>query len=263
MNSGIIGGLGTAIAFAIFRRVFPYRPPAAVSHRPLEELVKDYRKWELFAIVPFFLLVTALSILWYLGLRLIADWRLSTLKPNRFLLVPIPIIWALPAFFLGIISASLPLHLLYSALLEDRYEEYTLYCNLRIGFDSWKVFRWTALIFLIACGAGIGLVLNWYTRLTDDAIYVRHPLSFDEVRYPYSRVAAIAYVATFTAPNGNIVHRPYFAIRFDDGTTWTTRSGLRDPQLNDWGLMEFVSKAARKPILSHNSIDDLDRGGLR
>ena len=55
------------------------------------------------------------------------------------------------ALSFGIVSSAVPLHFLYRWLLGDRYAEYTHYGNLRVGFDSWKVFRWMAIVFGIGC----------------------------------------------------------------------------------------------------------------
>ena len=104
--------------------------------------------------------------------------------------------------------------------------------------------------------------LNCYTRITDRAIVISGPLDFHERRYSFDQVESIGSVARYTAPSGKSVLRPHYAIRFKDGTTWTTRDGLREPDpLRDCPMIEFVADAGGKPIESIESIEDLGREG--
>ena len=58
-------------------------------------------------------------------------------------------------------------------LLRDRYPEFTAYCNLKAGFDTWKIFASDrgGLLFCVA-GVIIAAEMSAYTRITDQAIVI-------------------------------------------------------------------------------------------
>jgi hypothetical protein len=172
--------------------------------------------------------------------------------------------WALPAMFLGVVFAALPLHFLFKALLGERYAEYNVYSNMKYGVDGARVFPWIVGAYILAAGMLVAAGLNCYTQVTDRAIVIKAMLAVEKRQYSFDKVEMIAAVARFTAPIGNSVERPYHVIRFNDGATWTTRDSLRVPDpVKDREIMEFVAKASGKPIKEINSIEDLERKGTR
>jgi hypothetical protein len=62
-------------------------------------------------------------------------------------------------------------------------------------------------------------------------------------------VQAVEDRSTFRAPNGNLIVRRHFAVRFDDGTEWTTRDALRSPAGSDEAAIRYVAERAGRPIL--------------
>ncbi|MGC3968431.1 MAG: hypothetical protein QM775_13955 [Pirellulales bacterium] len=256
MDSGISGAVaaaGVGIFMALMAKFVPYRPnPGQVSRLSLEELAKQYRKWELAALFPFFIFATLSTLLWWLLLRNLGGLVLSGLPESKFLLATPDAAWFLPAIFLGIVTAALPMHLLYSRLLGERYAEYNHYTNLRTGFDGFRIFRWMAIILVPLCLLAALIGLDWYTRVLDDRLIDNSPLSIGETEHRYADIAEIRAVATFRAPNGNIVQKPYFQVVFNDGFTWSTRNIL-----NSWNadenreMIEFISRQADKPITAY------------
>ena len=90
--------LAVELSFELFRRIFPVRA-ASPSEPPLSvEERRRYRRWELGAIVPLFVICFPVGYLWYLALRGAAGLIRRETPDTRFLLSVHPAIWALPAY---------------------------------------------------------------------------------------------------------------------------------------------------------------------
>jgi hypothetical protein len=104
------------------------------------------------------------------------------------------------------------------------------------------VFAGSAVLFL----AGV----TSFSRFTDAGIEIQRPLSFRSAFYEYARVKAIEHAATFRAPIGKTVKRPHYVILFEDGTSWSSREGLRDPVPEvDRQIAQLVSQRSGRPII--------------
>jgi hypothetical protein len=261
MNPGSIGAIAGVIAvpilFALLRTLCPFTPPLRAREYSWEKLEKQYRKWEVFSIVPLFGFTAALATVWYTIIRFFVEMSITDTGKYHHLLLPDGAFWALPALFLGMVSSVLPTTLLYKLLLRDRYEEYILCGNLRVGFDAWRVFRGLALVISLGCAALIVLGLDWYVRFTEEEIVINRLLRFDELRYPYSRVQRIRAASHFKAPVGTVREVTYFAIDFEDGERWTTRDGPQDLSRHvGEKIIQFVAERSGKGIEKVRLIDD-------
>ena len=59
----------------------------------------------------------------------------------------------------------------------------------------------------------------------------------------------IAHPATSRAPIGSTIPRPHHVILFDDGTSWSSDEGLRDPMpVVDGQIAQLVSERSKRPI---------------
>lgn len=247
----ILSVIATALAIAACRRAFP--PPT--DPEPDDFLSEDerrtYRRWEVAAIVPTFLLIPPLAYGWYLLLSGAVGWAQAPTPATRWLVRPIPILWGGPAILLGIISAAPLLHWLYRALLGGRYPRYTRACNERSGYDGWRAFRWLSTLVLLGTGIGFFLVSRTYTRFEDRRVEIGRPFALRAATYDYGRVTAIEHRATFVAPSGKVIHRPHHIFRFDDGTAWDARtSTLRDPVPGlDGEIADLISRRSGRPIV--------------
>jgi hypothetical protein len=249
-----------AIVKSVLRRLFPYRPPPGIHVRPSDELRAEYRWWEALSCLPYLAFVVAIGVLCFLGLQWMVDRHAQTLGPSRFLLMPGPVFSALAAGALGLILASVPTHFLYKALLRDRYPEYTVYCNVKNGFDTWKIFAGMALLLFCVAGVVIAAEMSAYTRITDQAILIRGPLSLRARTHLLSEIESITAVAGVKNRRGEFVSDPYQVVRFKDGSTWSTRDGLQDHRSSQLpSLIAFLAQASGKPIEAVQVLADLKR----
>jgi hypothetical protein len=239
LSPGAVGGIAAAVLVPIvmrwLARAFPYQAPHVSADLSREELARRYARWE--------------SFLWaglFLGLARLAY---ASFRDDSFFLPPTMAFWFLPAIFLGILTGGALTHLLYARLLGDRYAEYTLYANLRAGFDTWRVGRVLAAGMILLSAVAVPMGLDCYTRFTDEAVHVNTFFSLGERRDPYADATEIRRIATFRAPNGNVIARPYFVLIFQDGSRWSSRDGLHDDDAKrDQAILAFVSRRSGKPV---------------
>jgi hypothetical protein len=234
-------------SFSILRRIFP----ALTSEEPITDEERSvYRRWEAGAILPFFLLTALLGYAWYLGLTWAASLFNHEAHGTRFLLQALPPYWWIPAIFLGMITSMIPLDWLYRTLLRDRYRRYERYCMERVGFDPRRLYVCIVVIFFAGAAVFFLAGVTSYSRFTDAGIEIQRPFSLRSSFYEYARVRAIEYRATFRAPAGNRVQTPHYVILFDDGRSWSSRDGLRDPVTKvDGQIAQLVSRRSKRPII--------------
>lgn len=238
------------LSFVLFRWLFPVRADEA-SEPPLTAHERRvYGRWEIGSLLPFFLFVPTLSYLWYLALLGAASLLPHETPDTRFVLLPIPILWGFPAVLLGIVTSIIPLTGLYLALLGDRYRRYLRCCDERVGFNGEQAFAWLALAFVGGSVVFSVIGVKTFTRFTETGVEISRPLSVRSSFYEYTRVRSIEHRATLKAPNGNTVQHPHYVIIFDDGASWSTCDGLRDPVPElDGRITKLVSLRSRRAIV--------------
>ncbi len=249
---------GLGIAAWIFRKVFPVSGLESVPPEEVAALQKAYLKWELLA-VPFVLGYSAACGLgWFVLLQQLAGVVDRFRGPSLYTIRPDQEFWGLPALFLGIISAAVPMHLTCKALLGDRYDDYIRWTNLRHCFDGWTAFRVFAVVVVVGATLVVAAALSSWVEFRDDRVIIKRPWAWDEGSYPYGRVVAVARIARARATSGRTGPGPYHAIRFDDGETWATRSFFTqpDPQ-RDEAIAALVSERSGRQIQRLDLIDDL------
>jgi len=258
VEPALIGGLaaavGVPVVFFLLAKIMPARHTEGVSYDiPFEELRKRYATWDrisTYAVIGFMAVLTCLL---YLVFILLQSFCLSQLPPSAFVLSADHGLWLLPAFFLGLAGAAVPTHFLFSRMLGGRYREFLYYCNLRAGFDALRAYYWITFVIATPALLVIPLALDYYIRFAEDEIAISPFFSFGENRRPYSDVKEIRSVATFRAPNGNVVSNPYYQIVFEDGLIWSIRDGLQKKDTErDRAIMNFVSQRSGKSISRYN-----------
>jgi hypothetical protein len=230
-------------AFALLRWLVPTkpRPPA---EQPLSDSERaTFQRWEIAALVPFFVFATALGLAWYALLREVAWLSVAAAPDTVYLITPSAAYWGIPAIFLGMITAAVPFDWRYRVLLHERYRRFERYCDERTGLNGRRVF----IGFSVAIGVGTVLFLlcgvTSITRIKTTGIEVGHALSFRRAFYSYNHVKTIRHLSSFLAPNGSVVRRPHYVIICDDGEQWSTRQGLRDPIAEfDASVMSYVAQ---------------------
>jgi hypothetical protein len=234
--------------FQLLARLFPFQATDAQRAR-YEDLALRYRALGAAEVVPALACAAGAAWLWQQAFLALWAARLARLGPARWVLAPSPYYLWLCAGFLGMLSAAPVLQVLYRTFLRERYDEYLLFTNLRVGFDTWKALRALAAVIVPAALAFGLLGVDAYAQVTDDAIVVNRFWSVDEERHPYTAVEAVRAVERVKALSGDLVQRPHLVVTFADGTRWSTESLVRDPDpATDAVIAGFVAGRAAKPV---------------
>jgi hypothetical protein len=171
-------------------------------------------------------------------------------------MLPDEYFFALPALFIGILVGAIPTDLLYRLLLKERYAEYTLYGNLKTGFDGWRVVKFLALAIIIPSALLACLAMDCYARFTDDRMITNRFWGIGESARAYQQITRIRQVQSFKAPNGNIIERPFYVLHFNDGSIWSTKNQFYrfaedsdlDQQQREAELIIFIAGKIRKEV---------------
>jgi hypothetical protein len=131
---------------------------------------------------------------------------------------------------------------------------------MKVGFDTWKIFRWFAIVILCGSALVVAAGLTARTAVTDRAIVVKGPLALREREYAFDQIEAIALIAGAKSRSGEFKSDPYHAVRFKDGSMWTSRDGLQNHKSAQLpALIEFLAKSSGRPIKTCQVIGDFMR----
>lgn len=213
---------------ALLRRLFPHRITSKTSAWSDEDLRAAYRVRKFFlglCSIPF-----AVITIWgsYEMLLRIYSAVYADRLDGRFLMLPDPKLLLVPAFFVGLPLAHVATIGLSRLLLWHRYDEYVEYCN-RSSRIRPVVSNWLASI-IGAVGAAMAvLCMDTSARISEHGFIINPFFSFGETTVPFTDITAVLRVSRFKAAAGNIVDRPYYAVRFSNGTQWVSQDTLYSP----------------------------------
>jgi hypothetical protein len=243
-------GAAVKLLFRLFRRLFPVRP-LDPSEAPLsDEERRVYRRWEVWGLLPLFLVVPALSYLWFLALRWRAGCFPQVTPDTRFLLRPHPAIWIVPAVLLGTITSVIPLTALYSALLGNRFRRFDRFCSERVGFDGDRAFALLAAVLVVGSLVFFNVSVRSFARFTGSGIEIGRLVPPGRRFYEYERVRSVEHCESFRAPIGSIVRQPHYVIVFDDGTTWSSNGVQNPPQEVAEGIARLVAQRSGRTVIA-------------
>ena len=253
MHYKIIEHLLWLVTFVTVITLFRYYLPAKTSLEPdrqnYAELKARYQFWYFLYLLPFFFFTATGS---YTLQRLIGGYAGHYLRKqgdNLFVLSPSPYFWALPALFIGLVWAAFLSYTLFKILLGDRYAEFIRYSDLKCGYDTLRGATIVCVVTLLIAALAIELGRDTYTRFTKTEIIVNPFFSMQERHLPYSMVMGIYAVSKFRAPNGAVRTSPHYLIAFTDGSSWSTRDNLHDPEpATDERVLQFVAEQSGKSI---------------
>ncbi len=263
MNSAMVGALAAAIVvpivMALLAKAFP-PTVTAQSGASLETLKPKFAKWEVrLSLLYVALWIPVTGAIW-LPLQATSDFTASLLGPADFRITPGATFWFIPAFFLALAVAAVPLKWVAARLLGPDYTEYETYLALKHRIDFARVNRLTCWAVGWLVGIIVALGLNWYVLIRSDAFVINPLFSFSETVHPYSDVQAIQTAPQLIAPNGNIVRRREFLIRFRDRSIWSTQN--LPVTLNESEKRTMLEKVAERAGLPIEELQSFGKGVL-
>ncbi len=256
-SSGVIGAISAVIivpiVFALFSKIKVLRH-VPNSTKDFRLLKKEYGNWEKLSLVLLIFFATTIGLALWKSFIVLANFKSSQFDYSKFVIYQPSIALAIPSLFLAILLSGIPIHFLYLWLLgPTRYAEYTEYENQKSGIDYRKLFRYIACVIIPSCIIFTFLVLDSYVNITALKIRVNSFFDLYEREYSFEEIAFLKHVKSFKAPNGNIVHKPYFIIGFTDGSNFNFHRTLHEISIKEQEeILQFISSKSKQRI----QIDD-------
>lgn len=216
------------VAFAIpivfwwLARKYP-APQLSAEGPSLEELRPKYRKWDWIILPAYMALWIPVSAAIYGPLHFVARWQAQAMQENADTLVFFmdgSALWV-PAFFMALLLSGAILTPALKAVLKARYAEYERYTALRYGFDQNRVIKGFVIIICAAFVVAVFAFFDAYVVASPHELRVNTLLGLER-RYAYSEISEVLTAPALVAPNGNVVHRRVFLLKFKDGTSYST-----------------------------------------
>ena len=253
MNSAMAGYIGAAIGvplvFWMLRKSFRSLSVYETSNRSLDDLAKEFSKWNNFGVICFMLLSIATGYLWWVFFSKIGQLYATRFKDAIICVSTTGVAWALPSMTAGMVSGNLLADKLLKFMLKGRVSEFVVYQNMKNKINTEKL-EVPMLTFLAVVTFVMFLMgLNWYTLFTSDEMVIRGPLSVSGNIFAYSDVSSIETAPFLLAPNGNSVRRREYLVKFFNGRHWTTNNEPTDlSEKQKTEIARLVSEKSGVPI---------------
>jgi hypothetical protein len=250
---------GTDPANMSFRKALPKEALATAS--TTKEVTTHGRMFrDLFRIILpiFYGYFIACGFAWFFVLQFLGGLVSRNHADALYLIVPPPGCWALSAIFLGALSSGLPTHLASKAILGDRYDAYSGWTGRSQDMSGKRITVFMAAVCVVGLTLFVAAGLSTWVEFRGDRVVISRAWPLHSATYEYSRVVSLARIARLKAPSGNLVNRPYHAIRFDDGESWTTQEFFyQTDSRRDGAIFALVSDRSGRPVQELNLIDEL------
>jgi len=180
------------ITLSLIAILFPFKSKISTSSSVYCNLQHRNQKWEVFSLVPFFILFPLLT---YVFAQLFLKLVHYLNEPDSDIIyhvLPLNFMWYIPAGILSISLLGFILEGIYLLIFgRFRYEEYSLFTNLRHGFDGKKIFKPIALCCSIIAITTLVLLLDYSIKVYENEIEIDDFLTFDSKKYTYTQVKSI------------------------------------------------------------------------
>jgi hypothetical protein len=251
--------LGGVMAFmTIARTLFAYTPPRPLTDDELAMLVHRTLGYDTSAALFGVGAAVAVGFGYWAGCRAVAAaWDQA--MPAHVLLYRMTggeqpdTMWALPAFFIGMMSAYwghvLAVRLLFGA---DGLLAWVVVTNHKAGFDGHRLMKIMSVVFVGASLFGTALLLDYYARAEEDRFVHNEFLGFGEKSHPYTDVKMIARTTHVYAPSDGEPERHQLHVFFTDGTVWTA-----EPAEQYQPLVKFLTRKTGKQLVTARHVAEL------
>ena len=210
------------VVFGRLRKLFPLEQQSVGSEN-VEELRSRYQKWLALSVWLWLVLALPTGAAIWLFLIWLGEAQASRLGEAVISIFPDEIVWALAAFFFGLLAAVFPVELFLRLVLRGRYKEFDRWQELEYGWNSEAMARVLypvlGALWLLFAGA----IVDWYVVLSEKEMRINAFFSPFEQVYRYEELTAIRTAPRFVAPLGNEVEGREYVFSFQGGGDWSTR----------------------------------------
>lgn len=236
-------GIALPLVLWLISKFMPYKLPAEAHPLTLELLREKYARWDWVAMILIFIFVPLLGYVCYEVLSALAAQQVKPFEGAPFVLKPFWLVWVIPAGFLGLMAANIPVSWILQRLLKQEFAEYLLYQNLNYGFDSQRLGKKLFTIIGALCAAYLAFALDFYIIFGHSEIIINDLPSFSETRHSYADIQEIQ-VKRFPAYRNPNRIETVFTIDFEDGRRWNSAWSPIDA--SDARLLEIIAFVSEK-----------------
>lgn len=243
-------GIALPLALWLLNKFMPYKLPAEAHPLTLELLRDKYARWDWLTMALVFVFVPLLGYVCYDALAALAAHQVKQFQGEPFVLKPFWMVWAIPAGFLGLMAANIPVSWILQRLLKQRFAEYLLYQNLNYGFDSQRLGKKLFTIIGLLCAVYLAFTLDFYVVFGRSEIIVNDLPSFSETRHAYADIDSIQ-VKRFPAYRNPNRTQTVFTIDFKDGRQWNSAWSpidAGDPRVLE--IIAFISEKNPEAVVN-------------
>jgi hypothetical protein len=229
---------------AILAKAFPAKIKPD-SESTLSDLEPKYKKWEQRLNFVYLLCWIPTTTAIWLTLKSLSDWHAQLLPAAQFKITTGSIFWLIPSFFLALAISVIPASWIAKKWLGPFFHEYEIYYRLKHAFDVERVNRLA--YWFVGCSSGVAIFLglNWYILVNANSLVVNPIFSTTEREHLFTDIESIQTAPRLIAPNGNVVSRREFLIRFRGGHDWTTMNLPTNLRLKEKrNVVQFISKSS-------------------
>ncbi|WP_295772205.1 hypothetical protein [uncultured Mucilaginibacter sp.] len=196
-----------AILLGALPLLFTYKPTKADNYLSFADLKHKYQKWEWFGLIP--LIIFLPLMIWAIGqlLQYLMQWEADDNPRIKYQLFIDHDLWYIPALFMAVSLIYFPIRIVYSIILTSvEYTEYTLFTNLKHGYDGMKVFRQMAWVAGVIALVMIFFMSDYYIKIWNYKIEVNKFKGTGVKEYNFKQVKKITYVEyTRSGEEGNVL----------------------------------------------------------
>lgn len=224
----------------LIRTLFKFRG-ATKKQLDFTELNSEFRSFHLKLLFGFFLLIpTIIFILTYL-LTQLSNIGFSLGHQAEFIIRPNMGTWLVISMIFSFAISFVILILIVNKSKKDKAQNYWRYYNLKYGgFNASGLLKYLSIFIILFATALTISQLNSYVKFTSDTIVINETSDFKERTYELSDISEVTHYQKTIAPNGKIVDKPHYGIRFVDGYIWRTNDDLRTPNINDQKIFNWL-----------------------
>ncbi len=243
----IKSALVVIFSLILIRTLFKFRG-ATKKQLDFAELNSEFRSFHLKLLFVFFLLIPInIVILTYL-LTQLSNIGFSSEPQPEFIIKPNMGTWLVISMIFSLTTSFVILILIVNKIKKDQAQNYWRYYNLKYGFNASVLLKYLSIFIILFATALTISQLNSYVKFTSDTIVINKTSDFKERTYELSDISEVTHYQKTIAPNGKIVDKPHYGIRFVDGYVWRTNDDLRTPNINDQKIFNWLSERTNSEI---------------
>jgi hypothetical protein len=256
VSSGLVGAISAAICvpiiFAVLRKSQAYKyVGVAQAAKTDDEVTGQYRKWDRVARLLVVLFAGTFGYLLWVTFCAVESARAALLGSADFVLTPMPIFFALPALFAGILLSAIPLKFVLTKILgSEGYDGLVNYSDRRQGINSKRLFRHLVIVGVTLIISSVILAFQTYATASEKGLIIHPYFAIHEREYGWPDISRITFVKSFSAPNGSVRRdRPYYVLEMADGYRLNFHSTLLEVPLRDQRrLAAFLAEHSHRDV---------------